>query len=786
MADLWQVTLVSPPYAAWTYERPSHFPDLTPGQRVIIPLGNSHRAGVVIGPADAAPEGVEVKPMIWPLERTPLMSAEYVDMVVNLAARQMVGVGRILEIALPRGLRTAAVTFRVDSHMSGRKLPASVRPADIARLGDADRRALMDLWEAGRMRVRISARKEAEERFVSLVSDPPWAVRPNAKRQLSLLEHLLEHGPRSLYALKHSLGDWVGDVAAKLEAAGIVRMGELTGDALEEVDQAGCVEGVLDDIVLTAEQRAAVDEMAATMASGGGAHLVHGVTGSGKTVLYLEMARRCLEAGRSAMLLAPEVALAGQLYRTVARRFPEVRTIFYHGYQSPKKRELTFRELARADRPVLVVGTRSSLFLPVPDLGLAVLDEEHDESYKQEERLAYHAKEVAWFRTDRSGGLLLLGSATPDVKTFHAADAGRIATSVLRERVGDAVLPEVELVNIADMKDPDKPLAPKAVEAVKRTIEAGEQVIVMLNRRGYAPVMYCKDCTETVRCPECEVGMTYHKGRERLVCHYCGLSYAYPMRCRKCGGSNFIPMGQGTERLTEALQDQLPEGVKILRLDRDAVRRQERLEEILGAFRRKEAQVLVGTQMISKGHHFPDVTLVVVADGDLGLNLPDYRSSERTFQLLVQVSGRAGRGDAPGRVLIQTRNPDHPLWREVLDGDYAGFYQREISRRTLFRYPPFSRMALVRISFPARYENGQAVLSLLGDALREQARKEGVDVLGPAPAPLSMLRGRKRFNCLVKSDDWARVRAVYAAMAAANPDPRQVRASLDLDPLSTL
>ena len=786
MADLWQVTLVSPPFAVWTYERPSHFPDLAPGQRVIIPLGNSHRAGVVIGPAREAPEGVEVKPMIWPLERTPLMSAEYVDMAVNLAARQMVAVGRILEIVLPRGLRTAAVTFKVDKHMADRKLPATVRPADIARFGDRDREALMALWEAGRMRVRVSARKEAEERFVSLVSDPPWPVRPNARRQLHLLEHLFENGPRSLYSLKHALGDWVSDVAAKLEKAGVVQVGELTGDALEEVDGGGTVGAPLDDITLTGEQRKAVDEMTATMESGGGAHLVHGVTGSGKTVLYLEMARRCLEAGRSVMLLAPEVALAGQLYRTVAARFPEMRTIFYHGYQSPKKRELAFRELARADRPVIVVGTRSSLFLPMDRLGLVVLDEEHDESYKQEERLAYQAKEVAWFRTDRSGGLLVLGSATPDVKTFHAAAGGRIATSVLRKRVGEAVLPEVELVDIASMKDPDKPLAPRAVEAAKAVIEAGEQVIVMLNRRGYAPVMHCMDCGESVRCPECEVGMTYHKGRERVVCHYCGLSYAYPLRCRKCGGSNFIPMGQGTERLVEALQEQLPGGVKILRLDRDAVRRQERLEEILGAFRRKEAQVLVGTQMISKGHHFPDVTLVVVADGDLGLNLPDYRSSERTFQLLVQVSGRAGRGGTPGRVLIQTRNPDHPIWREVLGGDYAGFYEREISRRSMFRYPPFSRMALVRISFPAQYENSQEVLSLLGDALREQARSLGVDVLGPAPAPLSMLRGRRRFNCLVKADDWGKVRTLYGHMAAVNPDPRQVRTSLDLDPLSTL
>jgi primosomal protein N' (replication factor Y) len=700
----------------------------------------------------------------------------------------MVHVGRILEIALPRGLRTAAVTFKVDRHMTGRKLPASLRPPDIVRAGDEDRAALAQLWLDGRMRVRVNARKEAEERFVSLESDPPWAVRPNAKRQLRLLEHLMENGPQSLYSLRHTLGDWAPDVAARLEGAGVVRLGELTADHLAEIDGAGR-DGADDpgcEFSLTDEQRTALDEMTETLEGGGGAHLVHGVTGSGKTVLYMEMARRLLEQGRSVLFLAPEVALACQLYRTVARRFPHLRTIFYHGYQSPKKREASFRELAESKDPVLVVGTRSAVFLPLPDLGMVVMDEEHDESFKQEDRLAYHAKEVAWFRTGRSKGLLLLGSATPDVKTFQAASAGRIRVSTLKERVGEARLPDVELVDIAELGNSRQLLSDRVREAVRETVKAGEQVIVMLNRRGYAPLMYCLDCGETVRCPDCEVGMTYHKGRERLVCHYCGRTYAYPLTCRKCGGVNFIPMGEGTEQLEEALSGLLPEDAKVLRLDRDATRRQERLEEILGAFGRGEAQVLVGTQMISKGHHFPGVTLVVVADGDLGLNLPDYRSSERTFQLLVQVAGRAGRGEHPGRVLIQTRNPDHPIWKEILGGDYQGFFDREVSRRTLFRYPPFSHMALVRISFPADFENGPAAVTLMGRVLREQGRALDIDVLGPAPAPLSMLRGRKRFNCLLKSDDWGKVRGLYAALVRANPDPRKVRTGLDLDPLSTL
>lgn len=787
MADLWQVSLVSPPYQSWTYEQPSFFPELKPGQRVIIPFGKSHRMGVVIGKAATVPDGVEIKSLIWPLEVEPLLDADFIEMAESLAARQMTSVGRILEAILPRGLRTAAVTFRIDKHVARQKLPGSIRPSQLLKRSSDELSEMMELWLAGRMRVRINARREAEERFVSLVSDPPWAVRPNAKRQIRILEYLLDNGPQSLYSLRHVLGDWAPDIAAKMEGRDLVTIGELTADALDEVDgTAAC--GELDPLQyeLTAEQQAAMEDMRVSLAKGGGAHLVHGVTGSGKTVLYLEMARYCLEQGRSVILLAPEVALACKLYRNVKEHFSNIRTVLYHGYQSPKKREAIFTDLVQDGEPRLVVGTRSALFLPVPSLGMIVMDEEHDESFKQEERLAYQAKEVGWYRVERTGGLLVLGSATPDVKTFHAAQNGMIPVSTLKKRVGKSVLPDVELVDIANLSDSRQPFAPVTIEALKDTVKDGRQAIVMLNRRGYAPLMYCLDCSETVRCPDCEVGMTYHKGRERVVCHYCGLSYSYPLLCSKCGGGNFIPMGEGTERLEEHLEEILPEGTSVLRLDRDATRRQERMEEILGAFSRGEAQVLVGTQMISKGHHFPQVTLVVVADGDLGLNLPDYRSSERTFQLLVQVAGRAGRGDTPGRVLIQTRNPQHPIWNEVLNGDYDAFFQREIGRRKMFGYPPFSKLALIRISYPSDYQQGGAAISLFAKTLKQHAQSLGVSVLGPAPAPLSMLRGRLRFNCLFKGTDWKNLRMLFAHMAQANPNPAKIRISLDLDPLTTL
>jgi primosomal protein N' (replication factor Y) len=318
------------------------------------------------------------------------------------------------------------------------------------------------------------------------------------------------------------------------------------------------------------------------------------------------------------------------------------------------------------------------------------------------------------------------------------------------------------------------------------TVEAGHQAIVMLNRRGYSPVMYCTGCGEAAKCPSCNVGLTYHKGRERLVCHYCGLSVPYPCLCATCGGAAHLPMGGGTERIEEYLGRVLPEGTGVLRMDRDSTRRQERLEDLLCEFSEGRAQVLVGTQMLSKGHHFPGVTLVVVADGDLGLNLPDYRAMERTFQLLVQVSGRAGRGGSAGRVLIQTRNPNHPIWADVLAADYQSFYDREIERRRRFGYPPFSRLGLVRLSHEADDAEAGALLPEATRIVREAAQAAGVAVLGPAPAPLARLRGKNRFHCLLKAQDWQAIRAVYARLWQWNPAPRALRLHLDLDPVNML
>lgn len=783
------VALLSPPYSTLTYAAPADLPETLwqPGLRAAVPLGNGAlRVGVLLDAGHSQtdlPPDITPRPLIWPLERSPLLSADHLDMIRQLAVRQATTPGNILGHILPPGLRTTQVRLR---RFTGGK-PQMLSLKALAQLPDAERAILAAAFRAGLADLAPARTDAAESEVCELHADPPWTVRPNALRQIALLDHLLEQGPCTRRALLRRLGEGAVPALESLVRRGLVRIRPPDDADLEEKE---ADESLLPPppaaFVLSAEQQAALDSLRQALeADTASTHLLYGVTGSGKTAVYLELARACLERKRSVILLAPEVALALKLRRDAACALPGAPLYFFHGYQSPARRERAFRELAARQAPCLVIGTRSALFLPVPRLGAVVLDEEHDASFKQDEGLHYQAKEVAWFRVAQSRGLLVLGSATPDIKTFHAALAGALPVERLPRRVGGGALPDISLVNISGLAGSESLLAPESLEALRDTVRRGEQAVVLLNRRGYAPLMYCLDCAAVARCPRCEIGLTYHKGRERLICHYCGYSTPFPMVCPSCKGLHYLPMGEGTERLTETLSTLVAPQGNVLRLDRDSTRRPGRMEEILESFARQEAQILVGTQMLSKGHHFPNVTLALVADGDLGLNLPDYRAAERTFQLLVQSAGRAGRGSKAGRVLIQTRDTGHYCWKYIRENDFEGFYAEEIARRERRRYPPFVRLALIRISFAADFEAGPAAVNALGSRLRGLGKDLGVTVLGPAPAPLSLLRGRRRFHCLLKSADWPSIRRLYSDIAAGT-DMRHLRLFLDLDPVNML
>lgn len=769
MTHLCSVLLLSAPYAALTYALPCYLPATAwkIGQRVLAPVGRSVRVAILQGPQAEAPEGVRIRSLLWPIDHQPFFSPQYLDFIHDLSVRQMDAPGKILARVLPHGLRSVPVFQGQD----GQRI-------SVSQLQSASEETLAlwaAQWDAGQL-TPVQPRP-AREILYSLTTDPPWPLRPQAYAQLEVLQYLDSQGVCSIPAISHGLGKNISAIMRSLLGKGLVRQ-------VESMIAESAV-AVQPHYQLTTDQQDVVHECARRMASPAGENvLLFGVTGSGKTAVYLELARRCIQDGQHVMLLAPEVALAVKLHADVRAALPDLHILCYHGYLTPAKKQRIFEEAARMQQPCVFVGTRSCLFLPV-EPGLVILDEEHDASFKQDEGVIYQAREVAYGRIARSGGLLLMGSATPDIKVYHAAQNGALTLTSLTERVGTAQLPEVELVDLRITPPKNGLFAQNVRDAIVQTVEQREQVIILHNRRGYAPIMYCESCDEPAKCPHCSVALTLHKRREHLVCHYCGYSVAFPTVCSLCKANAFLPLGAGTERLEEFLTTELPAATRVLRLDRDTSRRAGAMENILDTFTRQQADILVGTQMLSKGHHFPHVTLVVVVDGDLGLNLPDYRATERCFQMLVQVAGRAGRGEKPGRVFIQTRNPGHYCWDFIRANNYQGFFEKEIEFRRSMGYPPFVKLALVRLSCPME-QNPEHMLQHIGRLARGLGQQLGVRVLGPAPAPLPVLRGRKRFQCLLKADSWPAIRGLCAELQKRAGQFKNIRMSVDLDPVDML
>ena len=787
------VALLEPPYLDLTYALPPGFPEgfWRPALRCAVPVGAGPlRPAIVRRLTDEVPLNPKGQPFVlkdicWPLEDRPLLSEALFAMLEDLASRQCAPCGQTIALLIPF-LRELKVSLH--RPRAGQGEPRTIALSRIRSATPRERQALAKELAEGLAHMLPPRKDPARSERCVLAVDPPWPVRPNACQQIKCLERLAFHGPCNRRQLARELGASGSSVIASLLAQGAIAVER------DEEDEPGFAvnEALLapEDLgfELNADQRHAVDEMTGLLARGEAAHrLLYGVTGSGKTAVYLELARRCLAQGRSVLLLAPEVALAHKLRRDAAKALPGTEPVLYHGYQYPTRREAIFRRLAASKGPCLAVGTRSALFLPLPRLGLVVLDEEHDASFKQDEILPYQAKELAWFRAGREKALLVLGSATPDLKTWHAVQNQALPMLELPRRVSGRELPPIELVDISRLRllgqEDASLLAPRSIEALEETVGRGEQAMVLLNRRGFAHHVYCQPCRETLACPNCAVGLSYHRDEGRLLCHYCGWSMPFPAPCPKCGHMDYLPVGDGTEKLADWLSARLNQPV--LRLDRDSTRRPGAVEELLARFARGEAPVMVGTQMLSKGHHFPEVTLAVVADGDLGLSIPDYRAAESTFQLLVQSAGRAGRGDKPGRVLIQTRDVGHYCWQYVARSDYEGFYREEIVRRQRYGYPPFVRLAMIRFSYERESRAGEEAMQEACAFLKREARARQIRLLGPVPSPIPWLSGRKRWHCLVKAQDWQSARQLYCVVLA-QPQAARLRIQLDLDPMSML
>ena len=813
-----QVAVPVPGLPPLTYRVPAHLDLPEPGSRVLVPIGTRQVTGWVV-PASGSNAGTEIsnaqsptplKELLEVLDPEPLLPRDIVDLALWTAEYYVAGPGEALATAMPPqsavftrrvaqlteageanqlqvGLRKAALDvlrehgpLPVDSLV--RRLEARV-PSETAS-AKAGKGAVDSLRRDGLIAVtqplegrRDAFRTVARVRLTALGDDP--SVK-RAKRQGQLLD-LLRGAPDGLTARELDARGIGWDVAKRLVAAGLAQIDQLRVDR----DPMRWIDGVETQLrELTEEQAAAVDTLSALLdAKAFAVAVLHGVTGSGKTEVYLRIAARTLEQGRRVLILVPEIALTPAAAAIFRAAFGD-RVAIQHSALSDGERHDQWHRIRRGDVDV-VVGTRSAVFAPLPDVGLIVVDEEHDGSFKQDESPRYHGRDVAVVRARNTGALIVLGSATPALETFENARQGRYRLVTMARRVMDRPLAAVQVVDMQEEfaeRGPDIVLSRPLEEALAAHVARGEQAVVLLNRRGFATLMFCRQCGHSLECPNCSLSLTIHKGTRRARCHYCNYAVPLPNKCEKCAGEFMEQSGFGTERVEAEIRALLPEA-RIARVDRDTVRRRGAITGVLAAMAARKIDVLVGTQMIAKGHDFPAVTLVGVVSADVGLGMPDFRAGERTFQLLTQVSGRAGRGDKPGLAIVQTLFPKHYSIQHATRQDYLGFFEDEMTFRRAMRYPPVASL----VNIIVRGSSAGEAMDLASDLARtvRQAPSPDIKVLGPAPAPLARIKGEHRAQFFIKGTNRARMRDALVAAVEERAKERR-RISIDVDPLSVL
>jgi primosomal protein N' (replication factor Y) (superfamily II helicase) len=697
------------------------------GVRLLVPLGRRQVTGYLLAVTSGPAEGLkEVREI---LDEEPLFPAEMIPFFEWCADYYRHPLGEVIRTALPGGLNASSKT-----------------PTEPV--------------------YRVAGK----------------SVLPSGRRQREIYSWLLSHGPTPLSTLKSSFPS-PRDVLNRLAAGGF-----LLADRQERPRDPFLNWPIPADHPLpaTIAQEQALETIIPALDSTVFApFLLHGVTGSGKTEVYLRVIAAALQRGRQALVLVPEIALTPQLVSRFRARFaPQgIRVAVLHSGLSDGERYDSWRAIARGAADI-VIGARSAIFAPLQRPGILVVDEEHESGYKQGEGFRYNARDLALLRGQMSQAVVLLGSATPAVTTWFRAERGQTGYLPLPERVMSRPMPEVTLIDLATAREKGSSISPPLAAALEDNLAAGGQSLLLLNRRGFAPFLLCADCGATFRCPNCAITLTYYRQKRPLLrCHYCDYILPPPDLCPACRGENLAAEGAGTERLEEELAALLP-GARLARMDRDTTSRKGAHQQLVEGMEQRRYDILLGTQMIAKGHDFPGVTLVGVINADATLNFPDFRSAERTFTLLAQVAGRAGRGEQPGRVLIQTYAPDHYALNCAVSHDYREFCRQELLLRQELGYPPFGHLVNLLLSGndPARVERAAQTLAV---ALREVP--EGAEVLGPAPCPLTRLRGKTRMQVLLKSPARPPLRRLLDILEPLRRRlPAGVQLAVDVDPQDML
>ena len=782
------VALPLPVQSTFTYRVPEQFRLPERGARVVAPFGPRRVIGVVTAALDGEAAGRELKDVFDVVDESPLVPTPLLDLAAWMAEHYVAPPGECYRLILPpdgvRASRAVARLLRPDAPPGDAVVEAlrggPLRVSTLSRRLDGDPAPrLARLRHAGLVAIEqdLGARGF---RHVQVASIADGSVAPRGKAQAEVLERLRHAGGRAPVA------DLVRD-RASLRGA-VVRLAELGALAIEEERETRSPGVMAGEVgarpVPTPDQARVLGVLTEAVASGGYAPFVlHGVTGSGKTEVYFRAAEAALAAGRGVVILLPEIALTPFVVRAAVARFGPTVAVLHSELSAGERHDQWWR--IREGDSRIVIGARSAVFAPVPDLGLIVVDEEHESAYKQEESPRYHARDVAVMRAKLESVPVVLGSATPSLESHANAGKGKYRRLTLPVRIGPRGLPRVEIVDRREaMKAGADPiLTPPLREALADRLARKEQSLLLLNRRGYATSLLCRECGQQASCPNCSVFLTLHRGGHQAVCHYCGYQVPAPRACAVCKGEYLRLTGYGTEKVVEAVQAALPEA-RVGRLDRDLAARRGAVEKTLAAFESGEIDVLVGTQMIAKGHDFPKVTLVGVVDADVGLGLPDFRAAERTFQLLTQVAGRAGRADLAGEVILQSHLPDHYALKLACAQDYESFFEREMEFRRTMSYPPSA--ALVNLVLRGR---DPAAAARDADAVARRLREAAPGryrVLGPARAPLARLKQEHRFQILLKGDRASMRAAVRRALVERYGETRWPGVSVDVDPVSVM
>ncbi|MGD9187824.1 MAG: primosomal protein N' [Desulfobacteraceae bacterium] len=807
LTELIEVAVPLPLYGTYTYRVPRQIRDtLSIGMRVLVPFRGRQLTGFVLGPGKQTPDKVRIKPIADVLDQIPLFPASLSDFLHWVADYYIHPIGEVIRSALPGGLlaKEQPVFHLTDEGrraLSERSLD-SVTQACLQRLEHKSYRldqllraegghltaSMVNSWHKKGWVHRdiILVRQKTRTKTMRIVAALAFdrdSVRLSSQRQ-RIMQILQENGETPLAELKQLIPT----------AASLVRA--MARDNQVEIKHRTVYRDPFGQPIapdrapaLNPQQQSAVDRISRDLSKGYGAFLLAGVTGSGKTEVYLHLAKQALEKDLSVLVLVPEIALITQTERAFRARFGPVVALLHSGLSSGERYDQWLRVLRGEAR--IAIGARSAVFAPFERIGLVIVDEEHDDSYKQEGALRYNARDLAVVRARQDGAVAVLGSATPSIQTSHNAAIGKYRRVQLTERIDSRHLPEIQIEDLTKFREERglrRFMTPALMQGIKTTLQRHEQVLLFLNRRGFASSLICAACGQPLRCDRCDISLTFHRRQNAYRCHHCGFSRPANATCTNCGSAKIKRLGLGTEKIEQEIQTRFPEA-RVARMDRDTTKRKGSILKILKSLRNQEIDILVGTQMVAKGHDYPLITLVGIVCADLSLSMPDFRAGERTFQLLAQVAGRAGRGRSPGRVILQTYNPGHFSIEAARHQDYEAFFRQEIQYRKTLGYPPFSRLIQLRIS-GVDADQTAAQAQRMGRYCRQLCRRHPqfaqLEILGPIEAPLARIANKYRWQLLLKGTRYKLLQKFVYSLLFDEHAPaakRRVSVAIDVDPV---